>query len=92
MTVYIDNATHRRLKSALTRALNSGDPVNVLRAVETALAEWDGKAWPDDWHRWQIALDDAERKWNRTPAEHGEDIELILATARRFNAAFETLR
>lgn len=51
----------RKQKSALTRAINSGDPDRVVLACRDAVAEWDqpGRAWPDDWSRWQRALDDA---------------------------------
>ena len=59
MTRYITNADFRRQKTALTRAINSGDPVKVLDTVEKTLDEWNGKAWPDAWHRWSVALDDA---------------------------------
>lgn len=61
MTNYIDNATFRKQKSALTRAINSGDPLKVARAVQKTVKEWeDGDfAWPDDWHRWNIAYGDA---------------------------------
>lgn len=56
---YITNRDYRRQKTALTRAVNSGDPLKVLTAVERTLGEWHDKAWPDDWHRWRVALDDA---------------------------------
>lgn len=46
-------------KSALTRAVNSGDPNKVLAACRKAVAEWNENYWPDDWSRWQRALDDA---------------------------------
>jgi hypothetical protein len=58
---YLSNAEYRKQKAALTRAENSGDPEKVLRAVEKALAEWRGKAWPDDWARWRNALEEASR-------------------------------
>lgn len=47
-------------KAALTRAANSGDRDRVVRACREAVAEWNEiGAWPDDWSRWQRALDDA---------------------------------
>lgn len=54
------NKEFRRQKAALTRAINSGDRDKVLIACRNAVREWDqpGRAWPDDWSRWQIALDD----------------------------------
>ena len=63
----IDYAAAKRrspaLKAKLTRALNSADDVGkgqrVLRAVAENIIAWDEiGAWPDDWHRWQRALDD----------------------------------
>ncbi len=52
-----------RLKSALTRAVKTRDPERVLKACRDARTEWDAwGAWPDDWSRWQRALDDS-RDW-----------------------------
>lgn len=49
----------RGQKSALTRAINSGQPVRVLQVCRDAVREWNEiGAWPDDWSRWQRALDD----------------------------------
>jgi len=47
-------------KAALTRAINSGSHERVVTAACRALDEWDaiGGYWPDDWARWQRALDD----------------------------------
>lgn len=53
----IDNKKFAQQKSALTRAVNSGDPEKVKDACRKAVSEW-GTAWPDDWSRWQRALDD----------------------------------
>lgn len=58
---YVSNAEYSRQKSALTRAINSGDPDKVIATCRKTVGEWDGKAWPDDWHRWNIALGDATR-------------------------------
>jgi len=47
-------------KAALTRAVKSGRPEKVRDACIAAKREWDDiGAWPDDWSRWQRALDDA---------------------------------
>ncbi len=48
-------------KAALTRAINSGSHERVVAAAIRATAEWDeaGGYWPDDWSRWQRALDDS---------------------------------
>lgn len=52
--------THRTHKARLTRAINSGDRSKIIDAARLAVAEWDAiGAWPDDWSRWQRAIDDA---------------------------------
>ena len=79
---YITNQDYRRQKTALTRAVNSGDPLKVLAAVEKTLDEWAGKAWPDAWHRWRNALDDAFLSFARTDAFRADG-----ETRDRFNAA-----
>lgn len=57
------NKVFRRQKAALTRAINSGDTNKVVLACKKAVTEWGQApfhgAWPDDWSRWQRALDDA---------------------------------
>ena len=55
------NKIHRRLRSELTRAVNSKDPEKVIAAARAAVAEWETWhwGWPDDWSRWQRALNDA---------------------------------
>lgn len=49
-------------KAALTRAVNSGSPIKVEAACKAAVEAWSAApfngAWPDDWARWQRALDD----------------------------------
>ena len=63
-TVRVDyealNRMVRRQRAALTRAVNSGEPERVVLACRDAVAEWNrpGSMWPDDWSRWQRALDD----------------------------------
>jgi hypothetical protein len=57
------NKAFRRQKARLTGALNSQDPDRVVLACRDAVREWSeapfNGAWPDDWARWQRALDDA---------------------------------
>lgn len=57
------NEAFKKQKAALTRAENSGNPEKVKAAVVKAVREWReapfNGAWPDDWSRWQRALDDA---------------------------------
>ncbi len=59
------NEMVRRQRRALTRAVNSGDSSRVIVTVRDTVAEWNrpGVMWPDDWSRWQSALDDA-LPWN----------------------------
>jgi len=61
VTNYLTKAQYTRQKAALTRAVNSGDAAKVEAQVIKTVGEWnDGHyAWPDDWHRWQRALDDS---------------------------------
>jgi len=82
---YITNADYRRQKTALTRAINSGDPVKVLDTVEKTLDEWSGKAWPDAWHRWNNALHDAWDRYSRHPYDDRltEVVERFKEASRR---------
>jgi hypothetical protein len=61
------NREFKRQKAALTRAINSGDKDKIVLACRKAVREWSeppfNGAWPDDWSRWQRALDDA-LPWN----------------------------
>ena len=60
-------------KAGLTRAIKAG-PDAVMAECARAVEEWSsGQApythgWPDDWHRWQRALDDS-RPWNAPRVE-----------------------
>src|SRR6476646_460593 len=46
-------------KAALTRAIKSGQRDRVLLTCAATVKAWDEiGAWPDDWARWQCALDD----------------------------------
>lgn len=61
-TNYLTRAQYSAAKSRLTRALRSGSRQKVLDVVEETFAEWDAGdfAYPDDWHRWERARNDAE--------------------------------
>jgi hypothetical protein len=51
-----------KLKAALSRAEKKGYAA-VLQACKDAVAVWNvWGAWPDNWSRWQRALDDAAFK------------------------------
>ena len=48
-----------RIRTALTRALKTRDPVKVAATCISTVKVWDEiGAWPDDWSAWQRALDD----------------------------------
>ena len=67
-------------KAALTRAINSSDPEKVVIACKNAVEQWgsSGCLWPDDWSRWQRALDDACLQINRTGLSPGGTLDLRL--------------
>lgn len=47
-------------KTALTKAIRSGDPLKVIETTRKTVAQWEEKGfWPDSWHNWNIALSDA---------------------------------
>ena len=57
------NMAFRRQKSALTRAINKGNPDLVIATVHKHKQEWEeapfNGMWPDDWARWDRAHGDA---------------------------------
>ena len=53
------NRIGRSQKAALTRAIKAGDRDRMIETCAKAVGEWDEiGAWPDDWWRWQSALND----------------------------------
>lgn len=52
--------SYAQQKAALTRATKRGYDA-VLAECKRVIAEWEQLpyGWPDDWHRWNIALEDA---------------------------------
>ena len=54
------NKMVKRQRAALTRAVNSGDVEKIILTVQSAVREWNQPEvmWPDDWSRWQNALND----------------------------------
>ena len=65
----IDYARMKRVfpkqKAALTRAVKTKDAEKIAAVCKAAVQEWNEiGAWPDDWARWQRALDDA-LPWNQ---------------------------
>lgn len=68
------NREHPKLKSMLTRAENSGDPLKVAAACTKAVTVWNEVgAWPDDWSRWRRAIEDAWYAFQRSDA-HDDDL------------------
>lgn len=63
--------SYRGQKTALTRAINSDNPLAVLTEVLRTFTEWQesGQPWPDDWHRWRIAGLDALSDLQRMMAD-----------------------
>lgn len=49
------------LKARLTRAQRSADPVAVLDACNAAARTFNADGYPDAWHRWNVARQDALR-------------------------------
>lgn len=55
----LDARSVRAHKSALTRAKKIG-PEKVILVCAAALQDFEDNGYPDDWHRWDIALRDTE--------------------------------
>ncbi len=55
---------YRAQKSALTRAVKSGDTDRMIATARKAVKEWDQHGWPDSWSDWQRALEDAGVPWH----------------------------
>jgi len=52
-------STYAQQKAALTRAVKTKDPEKVKAACKAAIAAWNKQGyWPDDWSRWQRAIND----------------------------------
>jgi len=58
------------LTRAVTAAKRNANPAFIEAEVRKTVAEWNAaeretprRPWPDDWNRWQRALDDS-RPWN----------------------------
>lgn len=54
------NRVMPKQKAALTRAIKTGDAEKIAKVCKASVTEWNEiGAWPDNWHRWQVALNDA---------------------------------
>lgn len=52
-------------KAALTRAVKTKDPERIAEVCRAAVRAWSEiGAWPDDWSRWENALNDALPYWD----------------------------
>jgi hypothetical protein len=49
----------RKHKAALTRAKNSGKQTRIIDACDAALADFERVGYPDNWHLWRQAREDA---------------------------------
>ena len=54
------NAIRPKQQAALTRAVKTKDPEKIAGVCKKAVEAWrECGAWPDDWSRWQRALNDS---------------------------------
>ena len=61
MTDYLSKSEVSALRSRLTRAERSGDPHRVREECLRAFTLFESRSYIDAWHRWNIALGDADR-------------------------------
>lgn len=61
-TNYLSKGQYRADKTRLTKAVRSGNHRRIIDTVTETFESWDAGdfAWPDDWHRWEMARYDAE--------------------------------
>ncbi len=48
------------MKAALKRVVASGDPDAIIRHVDAAMARFEEIGYPDQWHDWERAKEDAQ--------------------------------
>lgn len=59
------NRVVRAQRSALTRAVKTGDTEKVAETIKAHIAKWDEIGmWPDDWSHWDRAINDM-LPWNQ---------------------------
>lgn len=61
-------------KANLTRAINSGDPLKVIRVCNEAFEKFNTSGYPDNWHDWLRAEGDAISAL----AQDGEDVSALI--------------
>lgn len=59
MSYTLTQAEFTKLKSKLTRAKNSKDPDKIIATVDEAMVIFADKGYPDNWHNWERAKEDA---------------------------------
>ena len=59
MNYTLTQAEYSRLKTKLTRAINSKDNARIIRTVDEAESIFEEKGYPDLWYRWIRAREDA---------------------------------
>lgn len=60
MEYSLSPAEYKKLKSKLTRAVNSKNNDNIIKTCNEALDIFEAKGYPDSWSNWERAKDDAE--------------------------------
>ena len=55
----LTKSQHSALKSALTRAKRTQDPARIIAACDAAFEVFERDGYPDTWHTWNIAREDA---------------------------------
>ena len=56
----LSQAEYTKLKSKLTRAINSKNNDSIIKTCNEALAIFEAKGYPDSWSNWERAKEDAE--------------------------------
>lgn len=64
MSYTLTQQEYRNLKSRLTRAKKQG-PEAIVAACDRALTIFENEGYPDDWHRWERAREDARMELAR---------------------------
>lgn len=60
MPYTLDQKEFTRLKGRLTRVENKGDSAKIIAECDYAFKIFDEKGYPDSWHHWNIAREDAK--------------------------------
>jgi hypothetical protein len=66
---------YRKHKRALTKAENAGDPYRIIEVAQAGLDDFETHGYPDDWARWERAIEDAKYKLAHHPDEYPQKAE-----------------